>query len=342
MSLLSLINDKYKIVSVIGMAKNSGKTVTLNRIIEEAYYSNVCLGLTSIGRDGEKQDVVTSTEKPLIYINEGNIIATTSELFNISKAKLELLKITDFTTSMGNVVIARALSDGYVEIAGPCTNREVRVVSEMMLDYGADIILVDGALDRSSSASPAISDATVLASGAVLSRDMNKVIDKTLHQVNLFGLESINDRELQEKITDGFTRSNVLILNKENHVKELDIKTAINSGSKIAAETTEDTRYIVFSGSLVTKTVKDIVENGSFKDFVLVVRDATRIFIDSKDYKFFKKIGVQIKVLDKINLLALTINPYSPRGYYFNSKVFQEKMSEAIVGTKIIDVMMEA
>lgn len=341
MSLLGLFDNQYKIVSVIGMAKNSGKTVTLNRIIEEAYYKNTCIGLTSIGRDGEKQDIVTSTEKPLIYINEGNIIATATELFNISKAKLEILRTTDFTTSMGNIIIARALSDGYVELAGPCTNSEIRRVSEMMVDLGAELVLVDGALDRSSSASPSISDATVLASGAVLSRDMNKVIDKTLHQVSLFNLEELDSRALS-LAKEGLYDYNIFLINEDEDIQGLDIKTAINSGAKIAATVREDTRYIVFSGSLVTKTLKDLVENVSLRDITLVVRDATRIFIDSKDYKYFKRIGIRIKVIDKINLLGLTINPYSPRGYYFNPKDFHERMSDAIPDTRIIDVMMEA
>ena len=70
MQLLSLVKDKYKMISVVGMAKNSGKTVTLNQLIAEALEDNLKLGITSIGRDGEKQDIVTFTEKPLIYINE--------------------------------------------------------------------------------------------------------------------------------------------------------------------------------------------------------------------------------------------------------------------------------
>ena len=49
--------NKCKIISIIGLAKNVSKTTTLNYIIKnlEGYR----LGLTSIGRDGEKYDVIT-------------------------------------------------------------------------------------------------------------------------------------------------------------------------------------------------------------------------------------------------------------------------------------------
>jgi len=49
----------YNSVSIIGMNKNVGKTTTLNHILEEAR-GNMSLGLTSIGRDGEELDRVTS------------------------------------------------------------------------------------------------------------------------------------------------------------------------------------------------------------------------------------------------------------------------------------------
>ena len=39
-------------VAIIGMSKNSGKTVTLNALLAEAEEEEVCVGLTSIGRDG--------------------------------------------------------------------------------------------------------------------------------------------------------------------------------------------------------------------------------------------------------------------------------------------------
>jgi len=68
MKLLNLIQKKYKTISLVGMAKNCGKTTALNQIIMEAMDENLVLGITSIGRDGEKQDIVTYTEKPLIYI----------------------------------------------------------------------------------------------------------------------------------------------------------------------------------------------------------------------------------------------------------------------------------
>lgn len=341
MQLLDLIKNKYKIISVVGMAKNSGKTVTLNELIEEATDNNLRLGITSIGRDGEKQDIVTFTEKPLIYINEGTLIATAEEIFNVCEANLEILEITDCNTSLGRVLIARALSPGYVQIAGPCTNNEIKRIAKKMLSYGADISIVDGALDRLSSASPSITEATILATGAVLSRDMNKVIEKTAHQVNLFSLDTIKDERAKAIAEKALEDKKICIIDDEYEVKVLNVKTALGSGREIAGGLNENSRYVIIGGSLVTKTLKDIIAcTKLFRDVIFVLKDATKIFIDYKDWLYFEKVGVRLAVSEKINILAVTINPYAPLGYYFSPGEFLNKMKGVLSPLPVLDIMM--
>lgn len=341
MQLLDLIKNKYKIISVVGMSKNSGKTVTLNELIGEAFDENLKLGITSIGRDGEKQDIVTFTEKPLIYINQGTLIATAEKIFNVCEANLEILEITDYNTSLGKVLIARALSPGYVQIAGPCTNNEIRKVADKMIVYGADIAIVDGALDRLSSASPSITEATILATGAVLSRDMNKVIERTAYQSDLFNLENLDDEKLKNIAEKILKNKKICVIDKQYDTNILDIRTALNSGRDIAGALKEDSRYVIVSGSLVGKTLRDIVScTKLFKDVTFIIKDSTRIFIDYRDWQYFQKVGVNIKVLEKVNILAVTINPYSPQGYYFSPKEFLDKMKGILSPIPVVDVMM--
>jgi hypothetical protein len=61
-------NGQLKHLAIIGMAKNAGKTVTLNNIVEEATDEKLKLALISYGRDGEEIDAITRQEKPRIYI----------------------------------------------------------------------------------------------------------------------------------------------------------------------------------------------------------------------------------------------------------------------------------
>ena len=73
MGLLSELSTRYKTISIVGMAKNAGKTTALNYLIEEAEDESIRLGITSTGRDGETTDLVTNTDKPRVYLYENTI-----------------------------------------------------------------------------------------------------------------------------------------------------------------------------------------------------------------------------------------------------------------------------
>lgn len=329
---------EYESISIVGMAKNAGKTVTLNALLDEAYENGKKIGLTSIGRDGEKQDIVTSTEKPMIYAYEGSIIATPEILFEKSEAKLEVLEVTDFHTPMGKIIIGRVVMAGYIQIAGPCSNHEIMLAGLKMKAHGAELIIVDGAIDRKTTASPSITEATILSTGAVLSRDMDKAIEKTVYQVTLFQTKAIEDHSIRAIASEAIREKEIAVIGEE--VVTLNLKTALNAGAKIAMAMSEDTSYVVLPGSLVTKTLMDMVKTSMhYKHTTFIVRDATRIFIDYKDWNYFKKIGVSICVLDEIKLIAVTINPTAPEGYYFEPEVYQNRLQVYLEGLPVINVM---
>lgn len=341
MSLLELVKGKYKTISIVGMAKNTGKTVTLNCLIEEAIDEGVTIGITSIGRDGESLDLVTETEKPKIFLEEGSLVATTTDLLPLGDAKIEIVNVTDYRTPLGAIVIGRIVDSGYVQVAGPQTVSEAKKVSNMMLNLGAEFVIIDGALDRMSSAAPSVSEGTILSTGATLSRDMNKVIEETLHVVNLFKLDEVEDERARAIIEEIMESGKVSIIDEDYNVEELNIKTALNCGNIIGDHIREDSKYVVLPGSLVKNTVKDFYQTTKkYKDVTLVVKDGTKIFIEPKDWMRFMKYGIKVKVLNRINLIAITTNPYAPQGYYFDSREFLNKMKNYITDVPVLDVVL--
>ena len=166
MELLRELSTKYKTLSIVGMSKNAGKTTALNYLIEEAMDEGIKLGVTSTGRDGETQDLVTGTEKPRVYLDEGSLVAVPSFLYEMSDAGLEVIKRTDYSTAIGTLLICRVREAGYVQVAGPVINAEQKMLCEDMLREGCDLVLIDGAIDRKTIASPDTSDAIILATGA--------------------------------------------------------------------------------------------------------------------------------------------------------------------------------
>lgn len=337
MELLNQVKEK-KIISIIGMSKNSGKTVTLNHIINQAIENDIKIGLSSIGRDGESEDLVTFTEKPMIFVEQGTLIATASSLLSIGDANIEILEATEYGTPLGEIIIGRVRSAGYVQIAGPSTLKEVKELSDKLLSLGAEFVIIDGALDRKTPATPAISNATILSTGAVVSRDMNIVVEKTLHTANTLSIPQVN--QYREEIEGLIEDEKIATISEDGEINDLGLKTALGQGQYISEQIKKDTKYLVIPGSLVKSTLEDIVSSTKlYRNIDIVINDGTKVFIEAKDYQRFMKLGVRLKTLFHINLIAITINPYAPSGYYFEPSLFLETMRKYIPHIPVSDVI---
>ncbi|MSU00608.1 hypothetical protein [Tissierella pigra] len=339
--MLEFINGKYKTISIVGMAKNSGKTVTLNHLIGEAGEQGVTIGITSIGRDGESLDIVTETEKPRIYVEAGTLIATSTGMIGLGDATIEILTVTEYRTPLGEIVIGRVKDEGYVEVAGPQLLSEIKNVSDIMLNLGAKFVIIDGALDRLSQAAPAISEATILATGAVLSRDINKVIEETIHTVNTLSLPVVEDMKVRNIIRKLMDNNEIAVIDENKKVTNIPLKTALNGGHIIGDYLRDNSRYLVIPGSLVKKTIEDLRRTTRrYKNIDIVIRDGTKIFINPKDWLVFLHAGVRVKVLDPVNLICITLNPYAPAGYYFEPREFLSKMKSYITKIPVMDLVL--
>ncbi len=323
------------------MAKNSGKTVALNHLIHEAIDEDIKLGIVSTGRDGESLDLVTETEKPKIFAEEGTIIATTTELLSLGDATVEIMNITEYRTPLGEILIGRVKDSGYIQISGPQTTTEIKEVASLMLKLGAEMVIIDGAIDRRSSAAPSITDATILSTGAVLSRDMNKVIEETIHIVNLFNLPQIEDSKEREILKEVLNKGDIAIIDKDSKTHPIGIKTALNCGHIIGDHIEDNSKYILIPGSLVKNTIEDIIRStNKYKKVDIVVADGTKIFIPPKDWLRFMRYGVRVKVVNPINLVAITLNPYAPQGYYFEARELLDKTKYYIKDIPVVDLVL--
>ena len=179
--------QQVKSMSIVGMCKNAGKTTMLNWLLAHTGRRQV-LGLTSIGRDGESTDVVTGTEKPSIFVPAGTLIATAKDMLRLGDVTREILMTTGIPTPLGEVIIMRARSDGYVQLAGPSITAQLREVSRMFFDLGATQSIIDGALGRKSLGARNVADGIVLCTGASYNMSMEKVIEDTANFCRLMDL----------------------------------------------------------------------------------------------------------------------------------------------------------
>jgi hypothetical protein len=331
----TLKQNNYKTVSIIGLAKNAGKTVTLNYLIEEADNLNIKTGITSTGRDGENTDLVTQTQKPSILVTEGMYVATAKKTLMLSNAKTEILETTGISTAMGEVIIVRVRQRGNIQIAGPVSTTDMKYVAGRLIYYGAEVVFIDGAIDRKAVSSPVITDACVIATGAVLSRDMKKVLEKTAHAVECYSLNETDEHV--KKILQRINKT--CIISGGGRAVAPDIKTSITGGKKISALIDEKSTHVFVKGAVTSALLKDLWENKYLRGIKLIIEDGTKIFTDVNVWNEMRRKGLKVEAMNTINVLAVTLNPVSPAGYFFDSEVFKENMERVLTGVKIVDVV---
>lgn len=340
MSLLDQLKSEYRTLSIVGMAKNSGKTTTLNYLLEEAFDEGLVLGVTSTGRDGESTDLVTGTDKPKVYLFTDTIVSVPDKLYALAETGLEILKRTEYRTAMGNVLICRVAESGYVQIAGPGSIREHKRLCEEMLAFGVDMILIDGAIDRKSIAAPETSDAIILATGAVISRSLKVVVEETVHIVSLYQTEQLTDPRalslLQDPEEENFC---VAVIDDEYDMNVLSVRTGLGAGPLLNDAIGEHTKYVYISGAL-TESIIAGIDPKKFSGFTVILPDPTRIFIGAIKWQQLRKKGFRIQVLRNIDVAAVTVNPFAPSGYAFDRRELRKNIADALPGIPVYDVRM--
>ena len=284
-------------MSIVGMCKNAGKTTMLNWLLAHTGRRQI-LGLTSIGRDGESTDVVTGTEKPSIFVPAGTLIATAKDMLRLGDVTKEILITTGIPTPLGEVVVMRARSDGYVQLAGPSITAQLREVSRMFFELGATQSIIDGALGRKSLGARNVADGIVLCTGASYNMSMDKVIEDMANFCRLMDLPKADT--LPPEATDGL----------EACLKE------------------HGEAYI--AGALTDTMVIPLLRSGLLRSSRLVVADPSKVLLkpDTLDKLAVRDVTLQTK--DAARTLCVTVNPVSAYGWKFDKDEFIDRMRQSV------------
>ena len=326
---------KYKSCSIVGLEKNTGKTECFNYVMQRLPLDKIRVAVSSIGIDGETTDQVTKTAKPEIFLREGIYFGTSEKHYLTKLLTSELLEISDENTSLGNIVIGKALTPGKLLLSGPSSTNGLRRWMNEMRKYDIDLTIIDGALSRLSLASPAVSESMILATGAAYSANINTLVQKTAFVVQMINLE-LTSQENYDTFID--INSGVWAIDSDNDSdndndfgkKLVDLKVASSLSININTEGLKKCKTLYVSGALTDNFVNHIRQNKIFNETEIVVRDFTKIFLTPMTYNTFVNGKRKITVLQKSKLIAVCVNPTSPNGIVLDSEKLCKTLSEAI------------
>lgn len=339
---LNRLVERHRCIAIVGMEKNAGKTTVLNHLLEHCRGRSVAI--TSIGYDGEETDQVTGTAKPRIYVEKGTLIATAAALLARCDITRELLKFTGLSTSMGEVIIVRARSDGFVQIAGPAITAQMEKLLQMFRAFHPEKIFIDGAAARKSSAAISTADACLLATGAAVSADVAEVVENTAFSAALLNLPVCKDpgvmslfAHLPESSASDDRETGQCYAFTD---KFIDIGSSLDDATALRAAQIDDLKMLVFKGAFPAGFARRFLEKTRLMPGLrLVARDGTRFLLNAPQFKEFLRRGAVFEVGRFANLLAITVNPVSPAGFILDSKQLKQKL-QLETGLPVYDVIL--
>ncbi len=309
----------------MGLEKNTGKTECLKYVLKRMPVDSRRIAVTSIGIDGETVDQVTRTQKPEIVLPQGMFFATSEAHYRQRRLVSELMDVSDENTSLGRVVTAKALTTGKVLLSGPPSATGLIRWMKQMQRLGIDLTIIDGALSRLSSASPAVSQSMILATGAAYSANINTLVQKTAFIVQLINLPLADE---EKRNLFGTLEQGSWWLDADGVLNSLSSATSLSKDIRFKGMDRCSTIYV--AGALVDGFIEKVRANKDLRQVEIVVRDFTRIFVTPQLFRLFLKAGGRVTVLQKSKLIAVTVNPTSPSGFVLDSDILCQKLSEAI------------
>jgi hypothetical protein len=354
--MLNELTASTRRLALVGLAKNTGKTVALTVLLKELQDQGRPVGVTSVGRDGEEHDVIDArVEKPSVQLAAGSLVATTDGLLRASGLPHELLEETGVRTPLGRVQIARLRGAGTIEVAGPSAAADVRAVSDAMLAHGAEQVLIDGAVDRRAASSPDVADGLLVSTGAVLSHDISEVVLQTRDAVDLVRLPSADDgsatgrrlRELTVHAHDHDAREASrpsMLVAEDLQAVALPPSFVLTSDAEQIAQVLDAqpaARWLTVPGAVPDRFLRSLVHpvHHRRRELVVVVSDPTKVFLWKRGPEWYRRQGIHLQTLNDIKPEALTFNPVAPQSHRFDSAQLGGLLREAIADVPIFDVL---
>lgn len=354
--MLSELTASRRRLALVGLAKNTGKTVALAALLRELQDRGRPVGVTSVGRDGEEHDVIDARiEKPSVHLAAGSLVATTDSLLRASGLPHELVEETGVRTPLGRVQVARLRGAGTVEVAGPSAATDVRAVSDAMLAHGAEQVLIDGAVDRRAASSPDVADGLIMSTGAVLSHEISEVVLQTSDAVDLVRLPSANDgsasshrlRELTVHV-DGHDAREAsrpsMLVTEDLEAVPLPPQFVLTSDAEQIAQVLDanpTARWLTVPGAVPDRFLRSLVHpvHHRRRELIVVVSDPTKVFLWKRGPEWYRRQGIHLQTLNDIQLETLTVNPIAPESHRFDSAQLRALLQEAIADVAIFDVL---
>lgn len=254
------------------------------------------------------------------------LVATALGCLEDTTSEYVIHEKTNINTPLGVIVIVEITKQVEVLVAGPSTNHDMKYIVNLLKKYSIKRIFIDGALFRKSIANSFLSDAIILSTGASYDRNITRVVEDTkifIDQLQLSMYKSSKNESVRKY-------ENTTFYNESNDVTRV-INESLLHNEEILYNYIDKFECLYLNGAFTDRVYQILVsKRNEIKKLKIVVKDPTNILIKPSNFLKLSLMGVEVEVLNQIEILFVTFNPFSPFGYNFENEDFRNKLEEKI------------
>ncbi len=250
------------------------------------------------------------------------IVCTAKECLAEFEAEYRVLEETHIMTALGVVVVLKITKAGNCLVAGPSTVQATKAIIDILKKYNCYKILIDGAFSKTAFAST--SEAIIYSIGASYSATLDKTVEDAKYTLDILGLPKYNGKVK----LDGINK--IALIDNKDKITLLTQSSTLDDASKILSKITEEIIYIYIPKAVSKSFIKLFIEKRSELNCDLIIGNPTSLVLDNQLTRHIFLLKQKVYVLNPINVIAITYNPFSPMGYNYNSKDFYDKLSSKI------------
>ena len=347
-----------KVIAVVGLSKNCGKTTFLNWSLGTGAWSlelgdgrrefpspishlpspiSQLIGVTTTGRDGEDIDLVTHEKKPKVKLPAGVYFTAFENVFNEKAVWIEGICKLPFRVIGKNLWLYNTLGVVETEIVGPSHLKEQELLIDIFEKYGCDTVLIDGSLDRKSICMSERVEEIVLVVGAAAG-SIAEIREQTEMVLMYSSCKAcLAEMCLLKNITYKVGENPPYPSLKRREIVETDIKSIYGHENSIIDILKQEPEWVYFPGALTEFSWKRLKKYMLDFKGKIIFNHPLNMRIGLKD---LKEIIQTNKVYSRMrfNLSCVAVNAYSPYGEHIDADILREEMRKMFTDKEVIDV----
>ncbi len=319
-------------LAVVGVAKNCGKTTTLNYLLRKRVGPPPAL--ISIGVDGESEDILLGTSKPPIEVQPGQWVVTAQQAAERSTARLEYIQPLGIETPLGEVLACRVVDRGTVMLAGLRHRREVLRALEILEESGCEDIWIDGAYGRVAGAHPSVTDAVVISTGAIAAAGVDGVVERTRDLISRLVLPPVEDKAQRSVLEYAIAEDRAFLLDEEKGAVALPARSALIGLSRARKSWTPTIKAVAVPGLVSDRVAEELLAARS--EGVLLIPDGTVLHLDRRLWRRLRQEWT-VRALHPIEVAGISYNPTSITSSAVKDEVLAGALREAWPGLSVFN-----